>query len=153
MNKIPEDELKQRRAYRADRHGSQGDVLPALEAVPKAPSWLSAGGRSHWPTVAKSLADAGILRAVDVLTVGMLCDAMAEYQRLRDASAAESPVCHGEKLSRPNPLLKAVNDARADVVRLMRECGMSPRARRGLKLGPPAPKAGEIVKPPNGFAT
>lgn len=147
MNPIDPDTHKARRAYRADRHGDKADLAPCPEGVPSAPSWLSSDGAAHWPDVAGALHAAGLLRQPDVHLVAMLCDALAEYVRLRDAAAAADAVVQGGKMARAHPLIAAVKESRADVLAIIRELGMSAKARRGLPVEPP--KRGEIK--PFGF--
>lgn len=153
MNRIDNDTHKARGTYRADKHAPKADPVPAVPAVPSAPSWLSAGGRDHWPAIAGDLHAAGLLTRVDVSTVGMLCDALAGYITLRDQLAEADPIVQGGRMQRAHPLIGSVKEARDSVITLARECGMTPKARRGLKIEAPAPKAGEIKPFGGGFAT
>ena len=153
--KTPTDVLAQRGSWLAKRPERQNEAkVEPTPIIPACPEWVSPAGREHWQSVAHEIHACGLMTRVDVQTVGMLCDALAEYVKLRDSEDnGERCVYTSTGDARRNPIWQAVRDARADVIRLIRECGMSPASRAGMVLVQPEAKKGEVKKFGGGFAT
>lgn len=153
--KTPTDVLAQRGSWLAKLPERQNEAkIEPTPIIPACPDWVTDAGRDYWQMVAHDLHAVGLMTRVDVQTVGMLCDALAEYVTLRDSPDNGDRVMFAEKGDpRRNPIWAAVKEARADVLRLIRECGMSPASRAGMVLVQPEAKKGEVKKFGGGFAT
>lgn len=126
---------KQRdKTYRADRDG--GVNLPAN--IPPVPEWLGAEGREEWARRAPQLEKAGLLSEVDQVTFGIYCQAYEQLVR----SLGEINGKHGGYTTFTDkgniiqhPAVSIMHKARADLLKLGREFGMTPSSRSGLNIG------------------
>lgn len=115
---------------------NEREARPGAPArVPPAPRWLSAGARREWRRLARLLLGAGLLTEIDVVALGMMCEALDIYQRAKAAMGEEGLIVVSDKgNSYQHPALGVMNGARADVLRWAREFGMTPAARSRITV-------------------
>jgi P27 family predicted phage terminase small subunit len=81
---------------------------------------------------------AGLITPVDAVAFGLYCQTLHQYCEVLKAipHVAEYTTEVGEQHSLvQHPLVGVLHKARADVLKLAREFGMTPSARAGLRLG------------------
>lgn len=134
--KIDTDTLRKR----GSRHGNTPARKNEMQAAPLDPNtppprWLSDAGRAIWGEHAPAAADEGLLTRVDVVTFGLLCESIAEYQQARDDVAINGltvPAFNGA--SQQNPAVKARDSARDAILKIADKCGHTVTSRIGLVL-------------------
>ena len=143
---IPTETLNRRGSWRGKTKERENEIkLPAIPEAPEPPSWISDEGRALWPDIAPRIHRYGLMRDVDAEVCALLCDAIVLYRRARDHQLSGMPVTFKDGQPKRNPMVGILREAEADVIRLMRELGMSPAARVGLTIDKPAAKDGVIV--------
>lgn len=153
--KTPTDVLKRRGSWRGKLPERQNEVKPpALKAPPAPPPWLDKASRVHFRRLAPVLIEVGLVTVADTEIVAHLCASLEQWVKLCAACEnAEPVVCKDDRVWR-NPVFTMRSEAHRDLIRIMRELGMSPSARAGLTLSSPDVKAGDIVAFTGaGFAT
>lgn len=133
--KKPDAAKKRDKTFRADRDG--GLQLPAN--IPPVPDWLGAEGREEWERRAPQLERAGLLSEVDQVTFGIYCQAYEQLVRSLKLINDEEDGGYTTKTEKNNiiqhPAVSIMHKARADLIKLGREFGMTPSARSGLNIG------------------
>lgn len=117
------------------RGRNHGEPRPGAVKVPSAPRWLSDGAKKHWRPVAKALHGCGLLTDVDVMALGMLCEAFAQYAEAREVVEREGMFeTTGAGYVYAHPAVGLMKSARADVLKWAREFGMTPAARTRIHV-------------------
>lgn len=121
--------------------------VAALKASgePDPPTWLSAEAKAEWARRVPQLAELGVIGAVDQAVLAAYCEAWALWRQaltmLRRRGKVIKPKGAPPYLS---PFVKMERDARADVIKLAREIGLTPSSRAGLKIEAPAEADGGL---------
>lgn len=152
----PTEELQRRGSWRAKTAERQNEIKVAkAKRVPAAPSWLPKDARREYKRIAGVLIAAKMVTVVDADMIAHLAVATVEWVKLLRWDGELGPVVGGEGVPRRNPIYAMRAEAQRDVVRLIRELGMSPASRVGLAIQDVAPKAGDVVQfgAGGGFAT
>ncbi len=98
--------------------------------LPYCPSWLGDEAKREWRRVAKHLHQAGILKYVDRTVMAAYCDAAGRFEQLAGLLADEPFTYKTENdYHYPNPKVKQLESAKAEMLRFMRELGLTPSAR------------------------
>ncbi len=106
------------------------------------PDELSDAARPYWAHVREKLIKAGIVNDLDREALIMLCEAWATLIDATDKLREHGLLVKGRHdYPVKNPALPIVNQAQAQVQRLLSELGMTPTSRQRLIAGPP--KGGE----------
>lgn len=123
-----------------------GRELPADEPQPDVvatdvapPAGITKAAQKHWPGIAKMLSDAKVLTLMDVNALRIFCEAYANYQRATDAlDGAFSELVYvtitGQLAVRPE--WDVQNKAMDQMLKLLKEFGMTPAARASIKVAP-----------------
>ena len=137
-----------------DLHGNPGKRTPAGDeprpgpAAPKMPRGLPREARAFWRRYAEGLARLGLLTEVDAAAFQMMAmhwqvcqDAMREMTKGGEKSPAgvlELTTKDEDGLERKHPLLQVLRDNSGAFLRYAAHFGMSPSARAGMRVEPPA---------------
>lgn len=117
--------------YRKDR--DQQIDLPNGE--PDKPPFLSFEAEEHWHRLVPLLAEHNLLTRVDGYALGMLCQALAEYQEAdRDVQNDGLTGMTDKGYSYVNPGVAIRHNAWKKVCWALRQFGMTPSARAGMKV-------------------
>ena len=95
--------------------------------IPPCPEWVSERGRAHWERVVELLKPYGVLTLQDGEALGLLVDAIAQYEDSKEDL---------RKTKKPKAKLswqRIVNANRSMVLKILREFGLSPSSRCGVK--------------------
>jgi P27 family predicted phage terminase small subunit len=92
---------------------------------PEMPRWLKGKAVTEWLHVAPILEQMGVLTQADQIGLALLADAVADYVELREKDKR-----------RKGSNGTAVRQARADVLKLCREFGLTPSSRTSLQVAP-----------------
>lgn len=105
----------------------RGDVKP--------PRWLSVPARREWRRVAGVLYDAGLLTVADHDALALYCEAMVTYRQAMARVRVDGEILESHTGSYyQHPALGVANRARAAMVPILREFGMTPASRSGLHV-------------------
>lgn len=128
--------LRQLQGNPGKRPLPKGEARPEVKGrVPSAPRWLGEEARREWRRIAPLLHRAGLLTEVDVVALGMMCEALAVYHQAKEAMGNEGLIVVSDKgNSYQHPALGILNSARSDILRWAREFGMTPAARSRISL-------------------
>jgi len=116
--------------------------------APDPPDCLDADAAHHWRAIVPELCCTRLLTALDVPILTLLCRLLGQIDEAERHIAVEGRVLSvGEKgyqqISPWATIAKQNSDA---VARLMRQLGMTPAARGGMKLEAPAADTSELDK-------
>lgn len=125
-------------------HGNPGKrALPVDEPIPPAgadaPDWLSPLAAEHWPTIARQLADAGVLTVMDAPALALYCEAFARWKQ-----ASDHVLKHGQVVKSPtgvlkqSPYLLIANKAHDQMAKMLIEFGMTPSSRSRVTKAKPS---------------
>jgi phage terminase small subunit len=107
--------------------------LKVPEGEVACPTWISEGGRQWWEQLAPQLEEMGLLTVLDAVVFGLMCDAMSDYEFMKDHDAT----------------IAGKREQRRHMVALAREFGLTPAARASLAV-PAARTVND--RPPHGNA-
>jgi P27 family predicted phage terminase small subunit len=111
------------------------EIAPPVEMhVPPPPSWVSEAARKHWQPLCAELIQMGLLTTLDHLAAAMLIEALAKYIDSRDEFERTGLIVKSVRGTTENPASKAMDREWANVMRALREFGLSPSARSGLTI-------------------
>jgi len=92
--------------------------------------------RREWRRVAGILYDAGLLTVADHDLLSLYCEAMVTYREAMKRVREDGEILESHTGSYyQHPALGVANRARAAMVPILREFGMSPASRSGLHVG------------------
>jgi P27 family predicted phage terminase small subunit len=135
--KKPQALKKLQGTYRPDRDGGADDALS--DKKPNCPAWLSKEAKSEWRRIANDLHDAGLLKYVDRAALAAYCEAYGRWQQAEKLVQEKGLLVktkNGNVIQ--SPAVGVANVAMRDMLKLLKEFGMTPVSRSRL----PA-KAGE----------
>lgn len=111
-------------------------LRPRPEPKPPAcPSWVPAEGRREWRRLVPILDRAGVLSHLDRAVLASFCTTYARLVEAEKAISDRGILVEGYRGSIvKNPAVQVARDARAALVVLARELGLSPKAREALRV-------------------
>ncbi len=113
---------------RADRDSTIGDAFD--DTMPYCPSYLSDEAKLEWRRVAKHLHQVGILKYVDRAVMAAYVDAYGRFIQILAAMDGQPFTYETDKgYVYPNPLIKQLEAAKGEMLRFMRELGLTPSSR------------------------
>lgn len=102
---------------------------------PQCPSWLSYAAKRQWKRIATPLHEAGLLTSIDGTGLAMLCETYASFIEARaDVLARGQLLFNDDGTPYANPSLWQMNKARVELLKWLREFGMTPSSRSTIKL-------------------
>lgn len=125
--------------YRPDRDGGADAALG--KSKPYCPSWLDDDAKNEWKRISNELYDAGLLLKVDGTALANYC---VNYSIWKQASLKVQK--HGIIIKTKNghmiqsPALNVANVAARDMMKALREFGMTPSSRATLVPDKPEEK-------------
>jgi len=131
--------------FRKDRNPSHEPEPEKYTEAPKPPSHLGKFGKKLWKRLAPELIEEGLLTVLDNQALELLCETYDQYRQaheavyyVRDAEGKRKRRSLGEYLigrnSQTMPEYQAMNRNLAEIIRLLREFGMTPVARNRIDL-------------------
>jgi len=116
------------------RECRDGGTIEATPGMPECPVWIDGDAIQFWNKAGKYLADLRIVAPVDQMAFALLCETFADYLRYRDKVKLEGEIVMSPNgMPCQNPFVALKNKSRQDLVKLVREFGMTPCARTGIK--------------------
>lgn len=104
--------------------------------VPDPPVTLNEDALAVWHRITPQLDRMGILGDIDQIVLGLLCQEVANHDRLAKLYENSSPLLADDRGKlRKNPLAQLLRDSTLLVARLAYEFGMTPSARAKLVAG------------------
>lgn len=126
----PTDELTSwRKELAARKDEVKAEILAECPAPPK---FLQGRAREFWSITAAELYREGMLTALDLPAVALLCIRLADVERLEAELQGEGVWLATKDGVKANPLWRALDTAMADCRRLFADLGLTPTARIGL---------------------
>lgn len=148
----PAAQKKAQGTYRKDRDQS----LVLNEGIPDPPGYLSPAAQNHWDRMVAITKAARTLTPADGDALAMLCLAFEEYRAADIIVRDEGEICrtmHTTKDGREyeggpyqHPAVGIRNNAWKKIVRLLREFGLTPSARAGMKMTASAQEENPIAE-------
>ena len=121
---------------RINRSEPQPRPLP----VPDAPDWMSDEAKELWASLMPDLEAMGTLKISDWPALASLCETWARFKRVIVLAAKSPPIYKrgedgdGQPIFVKNPLYAQARDATSELRGMLREFGLTPSARSGLKV-------------------
>lgn len=114
----------------------KGEPMPATaDRVPSAPRWLSEEARAEWKRLAPRLHAVGLLTDVDGTALALLCEALAQYLAAKRIVDREGMLLTSDKGNAyQHPAAGLMTSARSELLKWMREFGMTPSARTRISV-------------------
>lgn len=110
-----------------------GTEAAVPNSKPTCPSWLPKEAKAEWRRIANALHDAGLLKGIDRAALAAYCNAWARWKQ------AELLVQEGGLLSETSngnviqaPAVGVANVAMRDMLKILKEFGMTPSSRSRL---------------------
>lgn len=134
--KTPTAILKLRDSWRAKTRKGEPKA-EASEPGLKCPNWVSKEAKKFWKEIVPHLeAVPGLVRRIDRLALGMLCDALAHYIKAKREIEKKGITIKGASGSQiSNPANLVLQRAYTRFAKLVREFGMTPAARASIDIG------------------
>jgi P27 family predicted phage terminase small subunit len=131
---------------RADRE-PQTDFTERLTEPPPPPKELSEKAAVIWTALAAAAVGIGTLTAADLPLLGLLVSTMTAEADARATLATEGmTIVAGSGGLKKHPAASIAETARSQALQMMKEFGLSPRARQSVDTTPP------VDRTPNVFA-
>lgn len=117
--------------YRPDRDLS----IDVASGVPDPPSYLSEQALTHWDRMVQAAQKVRVLTEADGDALAMLCVAFEEYKAADIIVRDEGEICESNKGGKyQHPAVGIRSNAWKKIVRMLREFGLTPSARAGMKM-------------------
>ena len=114
---------------------NRNEPQPRNMPVPEPPDWLSEEGKELWGIVRPDLEAMGTVKVSDWPALAMLCEAWARWKRITLLAQKSPPIFkRADETFAKNPLYSQVVVATSELRGLLREFGLTPSARAGLKV-------------------
>lgn len=136
----PASQKKAQGTYRKDRDQS----LQLSEGIPDPPGYLSPQALIHWDRMIEITRAARTLTEADGDALAMLCLSFEEYRAADIIVRDEGEICRTEHTTKDgrtykggpyqHPAVGIRTNAWKKIVRLLREFGLTPSARSGMKM-------------------
>lgn len=118
--------------YRRDRHAGP-ELRPSTP--PRAPAWLSADGKRCWRDTARILCALGILDPnLDAPVLALWCETWVLWRAAGKAVTERGPTYERGGLVKANPAVAIAAQAARDLANMAEKLGMTPSARRRLRI-------------------
>jgi P27 family predicted phage terminase small subunit len=107
---------------------------------PAKPEWLSESAGELWDLLMPDLEVMGTVKCSDWVALAQLCETWSRWRRINDLVAKSPPIwkrgedAAGNPIMVKNPLYSQVRDASAELRVMLREFGLTPSARAGLRV-------------------
>jgi P27 family predicted phage terminase small subunit len=117
---------------RPDRSNPEEPQPPVLTGSPRPPTWLKKSrARAAWKRLAADLIAQRLLTTLDPTSLGLLCDAFADYLEAgevieREGAYYDSPTEGGGTITRRHPAVEDRKDAWVRTDRMLGRFGMNP---------------------------
>lgn len=132
--KKPKALKRQQGTYRPNRDGN-APVIPPGD-LPVAPEGLHEAALAEWHRLAPLCQSAGILTGGDALAWLLMFSELSDWMRMRDeCEGAKFLESYANGTFGANPLFKLKNQSASQVLRYLREFGLTPASRAGMNLG------------------
>lgn len=123
-------------------HDSGKRVIPeepqATPGAPDTPEELTGDALLAWHSFNADMDGMGVITHADRAALILLCLAWAEMQSAQTHIEANGPVVKlPNNYPGPNPYVKVRNDARALVLKMLTEFGLTPSSRTRIAIAPP----------------
>lgn len=127
--------VKRLRGNPGKRRLNEREPQPGTERLPVAPRWMSEEARAQWRRVAKPLHACGLLTEIDALALAMLCEAFAQYKAAKQVVDRDGYLAvSSQGNTYQHPAVALMTGARNEMLKWMREFGMTPSARSRITL-------------------
>ena len=137
MSAIPKTTTEHKRdgTFRKDRH--KGLSLVPIR-TPSVPDWLSVVAKAKWQEVAKLLADAGIITAMDLDAIAAYAVAYSQW-RLALEHIEENGIAYDSEggLQKMNPACSVARETTKELAHWGSVLGLSPLSRKKLRVEAP----------------
>lgn len=130
------EELEAAGSWRAAAARKLGEAPRESVKLPECPEWVEQKHRKHWDKIAKHLVEIGIMTESYSTALGLLVSALGQY-----IEACEEIETHGSLAYTDSggvythPSVHSRTSAMKSLVGLLREFGMTPASRVGLRSG------------------
>lgn len=129
--------------YREDRD----QTLVLSEGIPEPPGYLSPQALTHWDRLVAVTSEARTLTEADGDALAMLCLAFEEYRTADIIVRDEGEICRSEKGGMyQHPAVGIRNTAWKKIVTMLKQFGLTPSARAGMKLAANVKEADPIAE-------
>jgi P27 family predicted phage terminase small subunit len=118
---------------------NQNEPQPRPISPPR-PPWMSDHAGELWDLLMPDLEAMGTVKASDWVALAALCETWSRWQRISTLAAKSPPIWKrgedegGNPIYVKNPLYAQVRDATAELRVMLREFGLTPSARAGLRV-------------------
>lgn len=122
--------LKLVRGQPGHRALNANEPKPAAANPEDVPEWLSSEAREHWPTIAKQLADAGVLTVLDRAALAQYCEAFVIWRQAYEKVLKFGLIVKAQSgFPVQSPFLSIANVQSERMLRILAEFGMTPASR------------------------
>lgn len=133
--------------FRPSRHGNVS--LPV--EIPPMPADLPPVAQATWNIVSEQLRRAGLVARIDLHALRLLCDSMDLYFQASDevrefGVTLQQFTAEGMERRVVNPAVRVRSDSWRQVTLLLKQFGMSPAARTGIRIGDAGDECSEESK-------
>ena len=134
------------------RHANDRPNEPELPvSTPDCPSWVLGPAREHWPIIASMLAGMGVMADPHAFALGLLVNALGRYIDLEQKVAQHGYTITTDKGNEiQHPHVGAMHKAWEQVLKALREFGMTPSAITGVRAV--EKKQSGVAARPRGFS-
>jgi P27 family predicted phage terminase small subunit len=126
-------------------HGERKSRLNPNEPMPRnlpltRPDWLSDEARNLWDLLLPDLEVMGTVKVSDWPALAALCETWSRWRKLNDLCARTPPLFNrgrdadGNPIIVKNPAYSQARDVTAELRFMLREFGLTPSARAGLRV-------------------
>ena len=116
------------------------NCVVAKSGRPRCPAWLDPKAKQAWKVIIPELEKLGVLATCDGKALALLCEAFAEWKSAKQAVAKMGPVYPIKnpdgtvKYLQQNPYVSIARKSGADLLRLLREFGLTPASRTRIEI-------------------
>ena len=124
-----------------------GTEAAVQNTKPTCPSWLPKEAKAEWRRIANALHDAGLLKGIDRAALAAYCNAWARWREaelLVQADGLLSETSNGTIIQAP--AVGVANVAMRDMLKILKEFGMTPSSRARLALDGAATSPGQTLE-------
>lgn len=126
-------------------HGERKDRINRQEPQPRnlpitKPEWLSESAAEAWDLLVPDLEVMGTAKVSDWVALAALCETYSRWRRVNLLSSKSPPIWkrgeddEGNPIYVKNPLYAQIRDLTGELRTMLREFGLTPSSRAGLKI-------------------